>query len=130
MEPLSCPFCGKMPEVCQWYVSCVNAECRVRPILKYADTRELAILAWNTRPAPQGQGEAGAATEGVRVWECHEGCCQLRDHMGVRHVRMRQDEEGDWLPWEQSLDTFRPERWRQLHGPELSAALGDEGVKS
>jgi hypothetical protein len=71
MEPLPCPFCGKQPSLA-WedeHATIIDCTSSSHGVIVEAPTREAAILVWNTRngvPAPQGQGEAGAATEGVK----------------------------------------------------------------
>lgn len=57
LQPLPCPFCGEIPSVSVdgdvegaslWWVECHTTTCEPNPYL-VKDTRESAILAWNTR---------------------------------------------------------------------------------
>jgi hypothetical protein len=90
----------------------------------------------NTRPVPQGQGEAGAATEGVRVWECDgfEQYKETPDGAFTRSVWSNGMGEvlvpgvwHDWRKYEGQRPRYATDA-NELHGSELSAALGDEGV--
>ena len=57
MKLLSCPFCGKEPEIDQykvngimvWNVSCMNDECEVHVETDDFESKEEAITIWNQR---------------------------------------------------------------------------------
>ncbi len=57
-EPLSCPFCGKPPQVVRlalagdWCALCKNSDCLTVEV--YRSTRAAAIAAWNTRARKPG----------------------------------------------------------------------------
>ena len=51
-----CPFCGKIPELVEWwdggngyYAGCSNEGCQIVPSTNMGLSREEAIKAWNTR---------------------------------------------------------------------------------
>jgi hypothetical protein len=83
----------------------------------------LAVVEGNTRPVPQGQGEAGAATEGVRVWNPK----QVMPKVDGKSFRCT--ECGCNVFTEDAPLKFECNGCGVRYEGELSAALGDEGVK-